>query len=648
MAEPSDLFERITRLDNLEAAWERVKENAGGAGGDGQTIQEFEIDLPTRLVRLQQALRLGTYRPGPVRRVEIPKESGGLRGLAIPCVVDRVAQGAVQRVLTPLLDGEMEEASYAYRPGRSVQMAVAKVSGLRKAGYTWVVDGDIERFFDQVPHELVIERLRRSVADEAVVGLIELWLESVGTGGRGLPQGSPISPLLANLHLDAIDERIERRGVRLVRFADDFLLMCRSQPAAEKARAEMATLLEQHGLRLHPDKTRIVPFEKGFRFLGHLFVRSMVLKEVEVDESGAPAGRPHSAPLPVSPMTGAAVATEPKRAPGLRVLYVTEPGRRVGVRNQAFTVVDGEAELIAIPPDRIDRIELWPGVTIADAAMRHAVSTDTAVALVDGHGETLGTLVPPAPKRARLHLAQARHCWDPDLRRDLARRLVAGRLHNQRALLRRLNRQRNHAEVVDAVLGINRTLRKLVIAADVDALMGYEGEGAKLYWPALGLCLEHGWKLRFRRRRPPPDPVNLVLSFLAALLYRDVAVLVGRHGLHPGFGALHASRDGQDGAAFDLMEEFRAPLVEGLCVYLFNNRMLQRPDFSKLADGGCRIGKQGRDAVVRGYEAWLDRPVKSPRTGEQLLWRRLIEEQAMALVRHVEGETPYQPYKMDY
>lgn len=656
------LFAQIVRLQTLEAAWEKVRANHGAAGGDGMTVEEFDIDLPTRLVRLQLGLMHGTYRPGRLRRIDVAKDDGGTRPLAIPPVVDRVAQTAAALVLTPLLDPEMHDDSFAYRPGRSVQMAVARVAQYRRQGYDWVVDGDIERYFERVPHERLLERLAHAVAEPAVLDLIELWLESFSDMGLGLPQGAPLSPLLANLYLDDVDERIATRGVRLVRFADDFLLMCRSAAAAEGARDRMAALLAEHGLRLHPDKTRIVPFEQGFRFLGHLFVRSLVVKPVAEeaadltpDEALVLARHPAAQASPDPQDDRAPNDRAPNdwdRAPGLRVLYVARRSRTLTRRNQAFAVTEDGAELLAIPPARVDRIELGPGCEADDDVLRHALAHGVDVALVDGWGETVGTLERPAGPRAGLHLAQARLALDPAARLDMARRIVDGRLRNQRALLRRLNRKRADADVTDAALALNRLIRKLGAAADVPELMGLEGAAAAAYWPALGRCLEQGWKFDKRRRRPPPDPVNLVISYLSAVLHRDLAAFVVRHGLHPGFGALHTPRDGAHACVSDLIEEFRAPLVEGLAVYLFNNRILSREHFLTGEDGAdgdgiCRIQSDGRDRLIRGYEGWLDRAVKGP-SGDRMLWRRVMEAQVVAYARHALGEAEYQPFVMDY
>ena len=666
-------FWQVTGLEALHAGWAKVLANGGAAGGDGVDLRQFGEDAGLRLARLHRSLVAGTYAPGPLRRVTIPKRGGGQRNLAIPCVADRVAQCAAATVLEPRLDAEMEDASFGYRRGRSVRQAVDRVAVLRGEGYEWVVDADIDDYFDSVPHDKLLARFREIIDDERLAGLIGLWLHGFDDGGVGLPQGSPLSPLLANLYLDAVDETIESKGVRLVRFADDFVLLCRKQKTAEAALKRVAGLLSKQGLRLDPDKTRIVSFDQGFRFLGHLFVKSMVLRSRAEDPIDEPAAGPGwqkvHGPSPEDPATeesaprrdrrpdiAAGPAAEPETeaparrdlAPRVRPLYVVQPGRTLGLANQAFAVYEGDRPVLRVHHRQVDRIEIGPGVDVVPEALVHAAASDTELAFVDGRGATQALVSPPVPDRGRLHLLQAHHCLSPDLRIALARRIIEGRLHNQRALLYRLNRRRKDPEVREAARRIGRLIRRIDRFGSPDELRGLEGQAAALYWPSLGACLEHGWKLRRRRRRPPPDPVNLVLSWLSSLLYRDLSVLIQRHDLHPGFSVLHESQDGKAVCASDLIEALRAPLVEGLTVYLFNNRVLSRDNFSKHDDGAVVIDTIGRERVIREYERWLARPVIDPAIGEEVLWRGLMERQVVGLRAHVTDQRPFEPYRMDY
>lgn len=685
-----DLLSVIVSERTLRDAWEKVRDNRGAPGADGETIESFAVDADRHITQLREKLLDGTYRWSRLRRVTIPKKSGGLRELNIPGVRDRIVQTAIALVLTPILEPEMEEESYAYRAGRSVKMAVEKVSGYYTEGFRWIVDADIDDYFDTVPHELLRGTLARHIDDPPLLDFIFSWLGSCFPHGRGLPQGSPLSPLLANIYLDALDEGLKERGaVRLVRFADDFLLLCRKREAAEESLPAIAALLTDLGLRLHPEKTRIVSFDQGFSYLGHLFVRSIAVKqeaeeahpweeepqhqimdrhpvvsaeptqsrgEMAVSGETAESAEEEEETLP-EPADEAIAGAEresgqPELSARMRVLYVSGVGRLLTARNRGFSVRAGAeadaAELLALQPERIDRIEIWPGAGVSAAAEKLALAQGVEIAWVSGHGRTRGTLSPPFSRRAALHLAQARFALDSSARVELARRIVGGRLHNQRALLSRLNRKRRDATAIGAQQTIKRILKHLGGAYSVLQLMGHEGEGARAYWAGLAPMLDPAWGFTGRNRRPPRDPINAIISLSAWLLHRDLRHLAVRHGLHPGFGALHSAVDGRDGCASDLIEEFRAPLCEGLAVYLANNNIIRPELFISGAEDGCIMLPEGRERIIRAREAWLDRVLTSPASGRQVKWRGLMEEQVLRYRDHILGAGEYLPYKMDY
>ena len=662
------LYDKIVSLSSLAMAWAKVKANRGVPGGDGWTIDRFETYLQENLEKLHQALVHGTYAPRPLRKISIPKKDGTQRPLSIPSVVDRVVQTSVAMVLSPILDAEMEDTSFAYRPGRSVRMAIERVSRYYRQGYHWVVDGDIDDYFDSGPHDRLLEIVDRYIDDARLLEFISDWLAHSVPGGVGMPQGSPLSPVLSNIYLDDIDESISARGIRLVRFVDDFVLLTKKEAKAHEAEEKIARFLEEYGLKLHPEKTRIVSFEQGFSFLGHLFVRSVVLEQKKQEETEAASCNPRETNSLVDTVTTIGRATVPslapveplhqtvcdasELAPRLRVLYITGKGRYLDVRNRAFSVrtgwEKGAPELIAVLPRRVDRIELWPGTDISARAQRYALECKLVVAYVNGWGRTVGTLEAPPPDKAKLHLTQAGFALDGPGRIDLACRLATGRVRNQRALLHRLNRRRKDAVTKEHLKAINSVLRRLKKAEKVPQMRGLEGESARHYWAVLARQIGNAWVFDKRVRRPPSDPVNLVISFTSSILYRDMHCLALRHGLHPGFGALHGSVDGRYGCVSDLVEEFRAPLSEGLAVYLANNRILKKDIFFKTEKRPCQVSPEGRDLIIRSYEAWLDRPIKSPRRQRKTNWRGLMEEQVLAYRDHVLGQEPYRPYGMDY
>jgi CRISPR-associated protein Cas1 len=259
-------LEDIAALDTLAEAWSRVRANKGGPGGDGVSIADFEPGVDAKLPALADELISGRYRPKRLRRVPIEKKDGGVRWLAIPSLMDRICQVAALIALAPDLDARMSETSWAYRAGRGVDGALAAVDRAFEDGFRWTVDADIRRYFDSVPHRRLMEDVSIWIDDERIVTLIALWLASFGA--RGIAQGAPISPLLANMFLHPLDRLIAAEGHTVVRYADDFLVLCRDRKSAEKALQTARGLLRARGLKLNGAKTRIIAPGDALVFLG--------------------------------------------------------------------------------------------------------------------------------------------------------------------------------------------------------------------------------------------------------------------------------------------------------------------------------------------------------------------------------------------
>jgi RNA-directed DNA polymerase len=275
------LIDKVYAPTALEAAWEKVWANDGAAGVDGQSLKRFAAGAEQYLAELATALREGTYRPQPIRRVEIPKGDGKMRPLGIPTVKDRIAQTAVKFVLEPIFEATFHPSSYGFRPGRGCHDALREVSGLIAEGYTFAVDADFASYFDTIPHERLMQRVEERVSDGRILALLRSWLDQDILAGmqrwtptEGTPQGSVISPLLANIYLHPLDERMAACGYRMVRYADDFVVLCKSREEAEAALAEIHAWVADNGLRLHSDKTQIGDCQQpgqGFDFLGYRF-----------------------------------------------------------------------------------------------------------------------------------------------------------------------------------------------------------------------------------------------------------------------------------------------------------------------------------------------------------------------------------------
>ena len=275
------LIDKVFAPKTLAVAWEKVRANGGASGVDGESVERFEARREEYLAELSEALRRGSYQPQAVRRVEIPKGDGRMRPLGIPTVKDRVVQTAMKLVVEPIFETKFLPTSYGFRPGRGCKDALREVDRLLGEGFAVVVDADLKGYFDSIPHGKLMERVEAHISDGRLVALLRSYLEQdifdglqSWTPTEGTPQGAVMSPLLANLYLHALDERMRDRGHRMVRYADDFVVLCRSREEAEAALAEVREWVQANGLTLHPDKTHIGDWRQpgeGFEFLGYRF-----------------------------------------------------------------------------------------------------------------------------------------------------------------------------------------------------------------------------------------------------------------------------------------------------------------------------------------------------------------------------------------
>jgi RNA-directed DNA polymerase len=286
------LMERICERENLIQAWDRVRSNGGAAGVDGLTIEQTGEHLQTLWPTIRDQLLQGTYRPQPVRRVEIPKPDGGVRLLGIPTVLDRLIQQAILQVLNPRWDPTFSESSFGFRPNRSAHQAIAQAQAFITEGYDWVVDIDLERFFDRVNHDILMSRVARRVSDKRVLKLTRAYLRAgvmedglVSPSDEGTPQGGPLSPLLSNLLLDDLDKELERRGHRFCRYADDCNIYVQTQRAGERVMGSVTRFLtERLRLKVNASKSA-VGRPKDRKFLGFRFTRGKSIKRAIAPKS---------------------------------------------------------------------------------------------------------------------------------------------------------------------------------------------------------------------------------------------------------------------------------------------------------------------------------------------------------------------------
>ncbi|MDO5691291.1 MAG: CRISPR-associated endonuclease Cas1 [Pseudomonadota bacterium] len=679
------------------AAWERVQDNRGGPGVDGVRIEDFAPDAPTRLRDLARQILGGRYQPTPLRVLRIPKPPAEhepdhaptrWRTLAIPCVADRVLQTAVAMILQPRLEREFEDNSFAYRRGRGVQQAVARVTRYRDEGFMWVVDADIEDFFGTIPHDRLIQRLGTLVPNPPLLKLVQDWLRAplqpddgpAVVPQEGIPQGSPLSPLLANLYLDTLDEAALSANLRLVRFADDFVVLCRTREKAQEALELTADVLLALELRLNSQKTRIVDFHQGFRFLGVDFVRTLAVPASPRRETlGAPSPIPQ--PLPPKPNTDTTLAPavevpsgesgdeedalperraiDPKilrSVPLMRTLYVLTQGARIDLHGGFLRVHHRDDTLDEVPLARLDLVCLFGDAGMTPAAMHECLQHRVRVALLGRHGRLRGLLAVPGELHGPAERLRLQALVSADVTRclELAQPMIRAKIGNSRLLLRRLARsRRDDPALCEALHRRQIEMRDLAWqipgASTPDQLRGLEGAAAKAHFAALRAVIGPQWGFEARQARPAPDPFNAMLSFGYHLLHANVEAFLALHGLATGLGFLHADKPGHATLASDLMEEFRSPCVDACVMDLISRGHITPDDFRLPAGSGdaCRMKTGASRRFIHAWETRMRAPFRpyGGATDEWVDLRHMINRQVHHLLRALRNpDEEYEPF----
>lgn len=679
---------------NLYNAWIKVQENAGCAGIDNVKLTDFSSSLWRNLETLAQEVRHGSYRPKPLLRVEIDKNTGGTRPLSIPVVRDRVLQTATALVLTPLFEEEFEDISYAYRKGRSVNQAIARIEQLRNQGYLWVVDADIHRFFDQVDHVLLIQQIAQLVDDQAILDLIQLWLKATIVDNKqryqlkkGLPQGSPISPMLANLFLDRLDETLLDKQYKIIRYADDFVILCQSEKQAKRALQLSGDVLEQLRLCFNETKTSITHFNHGFRFLGVEFIRSLAIKskpDIKLDliqQTQRPAKLKSTKPAHTSDTTLTEMqqaflqagitpgqfiqatqktATTPSESaepealeiedpedastsrydPRLKTLYLLKHGLVLGKESERFMIrYHGEVQQ-EIPAIHVDQIMVFGNAQITTQAMQFSLKKRIPIFLLSNKGYYYGVIDSFDTESVTLHRQQFLHADNPQFCLQHAIAILQGKLANSRLILQRINRHHTNPALAAAAMQIDQLIPQLQQATHLDQLRGYEGIAARTYFQAFVATLDPDWLFKKRNKNPPLDPVNAMLSYGYTLLFYNVYTFLRARGLNPHVGYLHPMRQGHPALVSDMMEEFRALIVDSVVFNIALNHKLQADDFIIQENKACLLTPKARKYFIQQLENKFNAQLRHPVSGLRLDYRRCIEHQTNHLAAVIRQTTP--------
>ena len=595
-------FEAILEKENLLKAFDHLKSNSDFPGIDGINPEFFQKNLDENLNSLIDEAKSGKYNPSELLGIIIPKTESKIRALAIPSLKDRILQRSTVQILSEPIDFLFEENSYAYRRGLSRQGAAYAINEARKNGYNFVLEADIQAFFDNVNWEILFKKIEIILGDDPIVKLIKDWITSdvVFNGIRlkrekGLPQGAVISPLLANLYLDQFDEDLQN-DFKLIRYADDFIILCKTKEQAEKALEEVKNALKDLQLELNPTKTRITSFDEGFQYLGYLFINSLVIEKKKNETVNEEIENikfnvqnlPKSGWLTlvdfekvkllnkseiqeVAPLTNNEVQEILlEKFP----LYVTN-GAYIHLNDDDIEIVyeeDINETKTKYPLKDLSSIILIGHNKISLPAILKLNELDIPVYFCKPTGE-LKLAIPLNKPDYNLWYNQTILANDPNFTFQIAREIVRAKINNHKVIARRI------VDSDDVKDFFNSLLRKTNSVESIEALRGLEGASAAHFFEILNNSLPSEWRFQKREKRPPSNPLNAMLSFGYSILYHHISTAIQIEGLNPQIGFFHSPSNRYFPLASDIQEEFRH-IVDSLVHYIIKRNMVSFNDFT--------------------------------------------------------------------
>lgn len=608
-----EMLERAFTEQRLLDAWRDIRAAALADGDAGPEVERFEAAAARRISEIAEELRDGTFQPHPVIPVEIAKHDGGIRKLAVPTVVDRIVERALLAELDAVIDPLLLPWSYAYRHGLGVRDALAGLAEARDEGAVWVARCDVDDCFDHIPRWEVVRLLREVVHDIAAIDLVRRFLDRPVAGrhvayhdrGLGLHQGSALSPLLCNLYLDRFDRAMLALGFRVIRYADDIAIPVADRGAAERALTDASHALADLRLDLDPVKSQVVSFDDGVPFLGAV-VTSLT-----------------------SP--GAAAMSHPLET----VVYVDRAGSLIRSRGDRVVVEHSGDVLFRLSLKRVRQVVCTGQVGMTTPFIHRALRDGIDVVLLDEHGGPGGRLASLANTDSTVRRAQYRAAEDESCARALAMSFVDGKIANMRVSVLRAGRREPDPVITSVAETLAITRLVLADAASSAAILGHEGSASREYFRVWRQIVGDDWGFTARQRRPPPDPVNAMLSFGYTLLAQEAVAALGIAELDPAVGFLHRARWGRPCLALDLMEEFRPLIVDSVVLRCLSTGIVRGEDFDTDPNRGCVMTGKARRAFLAAYERRMLTVFSHEPSGRRVSYRVGLGLQAKMLSRAV-------------
>ncbi len=644
-----------THPQALLAAWAQLQAKHKAGEFDLEALRRIGSNPSGACAAMSAALRAGQWRQQPLQPFRVPKRSGGQRVLMVPGIADRLVHAALATWISDRVDSDLAAASHAYRPGRGVHTAAAAVREAIDGGARHAWRADIQSFFDSIDHaRLVAELQRRGLwANRHAAVLRQLLRSQVhplpGDGDeafaalclyRGLPQGSPLSPVLSNIVLDPLDRAVAETGATMVRYADDFVVLADTRVHCELAADKAVAVLSELGLRVNNEKTLWLEPGDVIAFLG----RSIHI------QAAAPATAPAALAIPV-PGTSSALPTgappaaveQPRdlAAPLLRTLYLLQDHTVLGRDGNSLLVQAPGQPPQRIPSARVGQVLAFGATTFSSGAIGLCLEQSIPVMLLSGRGRHFGVIDPMVFPHAPLLKAQLDAADDLDRALAVSRSLVAAKIANTLLVVRRWARRHTNERLQAVERQLADARRRVENVETKESLRGVEGAAAAAAFGALASMLPAAWHFGGRHRRPPPDPVNSLLSYGYTLLYYNTLTLVLGRGLHPHVGLYHAQKSGHHALVSDLMEPFRPLVVDALVADLLLNGGAKPEQFNWPEQPGepCLMSVEVRSKLIHGFEAKMNTRIELRTMDVRLDMRRIIDMQALMLADYLLGRS---------
>jgi len=606
------LFGRLAGGDALARALAGLANSSPGP--DGLTAGELRAAGEPLLRDLSRRLADGTYAPGGSKRYRLPKPDGGGRAILVGNAVDRLVASAAAAVLGPAVDRLLSDAAWAYRAGLSRQGAARALQTALKDGFTAGVKVDIAAFFDSVDTGILADMLAGLFPGEPLGPAVMAWIKA--TGDAGLPQGNPLSPLLSNLFLARFDRAMERAGLRLVRYADDCVVLAHAGTDPEAILQRVRQALGALKLSLREEKTAAIGPGAPIAFLGYTITAE------EIIEEGRAVGESDDW-LPVF---------EEQVLQGTPV-YLTSVCRGACSNGPHLVVKDDTGGTLSVPWNLVSRLVVVGRSPFSGGVVYRALKEAIPVSFIDVMGRLRGHLYPAGWGPPSLGADQERLIADESRRLALAAEIVSAKIHNGRVLLARNG-------VADP--GLEDLARQALAAPDMETLRGYEGAAAKAYFERFAELVK---PLPFNGRayHPPRGPVNVLLSFGYTLLYNRMSAVLAEKGFEPRLGFFHQGRGTHAALASDLMEELRH-VVERVVLALIHLKAIGPGDFTTDARGYARLTGEGFRRFITRWEQTMAATFLTE--GRRLSYNARLDEAAEAFKRTLKLGVPYKALRI--